>query len=342
MLFLGTEHGVYLSFDEGNYWQSLSLNLPDVPVTGIAVKENDVVISTHGRSFWVLDDIETLRQLELEIMRSGFHLFKPADAIRRVIPAVVDYYVKEPNHMISVEILDTDAQKVRILHEGRITKSGMHRLKWDLRYSGATVFPNIILEGGNPAKGPWASPGRYQVRLVMDGEEQKQWFNLKKDPRLTDVTEADLRAQFELAMKIRDSESAANQGVILIRELRSQIENRMIRTDDPKLSKMARTLITKISAVEKELYQVKNQSPKDKIAFSIKLNDRLTGLRSHLEMGDGRPTQAYYQVFEELRAELETRLDELERILHDDMPRLNNLLRQSNIDQIQLPIKVRR
>jgi photosystem II stability/assembly factor-like uncharacterized protein len=96
LLYAGAEHGVYISFNDGASWQNLSLNLPDVPVTGLVVEERDLVIATHGRSFWVLDDIDILRQFDSKIQGSEYHLFKPADAIRRSVPAVVDYYVKQP------------------------------------------------------------------------------------------------------------------------------------------------------------------------------------------------------------------------------------------------------
>ena len=336
LLYIGTEHGVYVSFDDGNYWQSLSLNLPDVTVTGIAVKQNDLVIATHGRSFWVIDDIEVLRQLDPEMLSAEFNLFKPADGIRRVSPAAIDYYLKEPNHKVSVDILDADGRVVRTLYNGTVEEKGLYRLNWNLRYTGAAVFPNIILEGGNPRRGPWAPPGRYQARIVVNGKEQKQWFSVRKDPRLTDVTDADLKAQFDLALKIRNSESAANEGVILVRNLRAQVEDRLNKKDDSKLRKAAKRFIEGISAVEKELYQVKNQSPKDKIAFPIKLNDRLTGLRRHLEAGDGPPTKAYYQVFKELSTELKDHLNKLDGILQNEIPRLNQELKRLNLDTIVL------
>jgi photosystem II stability/assembly factor-like uncharacterized protein len=334
LLYAGTEHGVYVSFDEGDNWQTLSMNLPDVTITGIAVKENDLVIATHGRSFWIMDNIESLRQLKPKMIIAESHLFKPADAIRRAVPAALDYFVKEPNRKVLVDILDAEGREVQTLYDGAIEKQGMHRVSWNLRYAGATVFPNIILEGGNPRRGPWAPPGRYQARLVVDGKEQKQWFNVKKDPRLTDVTDADLKTQFDLALKIRDCESAANEGVICIRNLKAQVENRLSKSDDRKLRATARNFIERISAVEQELYQVKNQSSKDKIAFPIKINDRLTGLRSNLEQGDGPPTRAYYKVFEELSAELTIHLQALKRILQENVPRLNEELERLGLSRI--------
>ncbi len=334
LLYAGTEHGVYVSFNDGGSWQSLSFNLPDVTVTGLVVEERDLVISTHGRSFWVLDDIETLRQLDSNIQDAEFHLFKPADAIRRLVPMVVDYYMKKPSEEVLVEILDSEGQHVRTLYEGKVMREGMHRHSWNLRYPGAVSFPGIVLEGGNPRRGPWAPPARYQIRLAVDGKEKKRTFNIKKDPRLTDVADADLKAQFHLALKIRDKESAANGSVILIRNLKAQVEDRLSKTADRNLRKTAKLFVERISAVEKELYQVKNQSPKDKIAFPIKLNDRLTGLRSHMERGDGPPTEAYFQVFEELSAELTIHLQALERILRESLPRLNKELERLGLGRI--------
>jgi photosystem II stability/assembly factor-like uncharacterized protein len=334
LLYAGTEHGVYISFNDGDCWQSLSLDLPDVPVTGLVVEERDLVIATHGRSFWVLDDIETLRQLDSSIQDSEFYLFKQGDAIRRSVPAVVDYYVKQPGRKVFVEILDAEGQHVRTLYEGTIESEGVHRHSWDLRYPGAVVFSGIILEGGNPKRGPWAPPDQYQSRLVVRGQEQKCWFNVKKDPRLTVVTDADLKAQFDLALKIRDKESAANEGVILIRNLKAQVEERLSKTDDQKLRKTAEKFVERISMVEEELYQAKNQSPKDKIAFPIKLNDRLTGLRSHLERGDGLPTKGYYQVFEELSAKLTIQRQALERILRENIPSLNKELERLGLGTV--------
>ena len=155
-----------------------------------------------------------------------------------------------------------------------------------------------------------------------------------KDPRLTDVTEADLVAQFELALQIRDAESAANEGVIFIRDLKAQVAERLSPTTSETLRETAHRFVEQISEVEGELYQVRNQSPKDKIAFPIKLNDRLTGLRSHLERGDAAPTQAYQRVFQELSAELTAHLGALEQALRDDLPPLNEALERLGLPRI--------
>ena len=340
LLYAGTEHGVYVSFDDGALWSNLSFNLPDVPVTGLVVEERDLVISTHGRSFWVLDDIATLRQLDADLVTTSPLLFEPADAFRRSVPAVVDFYVPGPSRRVLLEVLDDEGRHVRTLFEGA-RGEGTHRQTWNLRYSGAVTFEGIVLEGGNPAVGPWAPPGRYQVRLSIDGVELLRSFALRRDPRLTGVTDADLLAQFRLAQAIRDQESAANGSVLMIRDLTAQVEASIRRSDDPRLHALAQSFIERIEAVERELYQVRNQSPKDKIAFPIKLNDRLTGLRTRLERGDAAPTVAYRGVFQELSGQLSVQLNLLDEAVRRDLPRLNAELTGAGLPAIVVSTPLR-
>ncbi|HSR41935.1 MAG TPA: hypothetical protein VLL48_07180, partial [Longimicrobiales bacterium] len=335
LLYAGTEHGVFVSFDDGGSWRDLGLDLPDTPVTGLVVEERDLVISTHGRSFWVLDDIETLRQIDDAVFAAGAHLFEPADAIRREVPAVVDYHLGSGGSTVRVEILDAAAEHVRTLFEGR-PGPGVHRVRWDLRYPGAVAWEGIVLEGGDPTEGPWAPPGRYQARLSVDGAARTASFRLHRDPRLEDVSDADLVAQFELARAIRDAESEANGSVLLIRDVRAQLEAKLSGSADGGLQERASRFLREVGAVEAELYQVRNQSPKDKIAFPIRLNDRLTGLRSHLERGDAAPTRAYLRVFEELSTELEAHMAELDGLLGEELPRLNRALADAGLGRVEV------
>ena len=336
LLYAGTERGVFVSFDVGSSWSNLSFRLPDTPVTGLSVEERDLVISTHGRSFWVLDDIETLRQLNADVAAADVHLFQPADAIRRSVPAVIDFRAGQPGaegRRAHLDILTDDGEHVRTLIDESVA-SGTQRARWNLRYPGAVTFDGIVLEGGNPAVGPWAPPGRYRARLTVDGLTREATFDVHPDPRLGDTPAAVFTDQFRLAMAIRDAESRANTSVLLARDLRSQADAIVARSDDTGLRDLVSRFAAAVEAVAGELYQLRNQSPKDKIAFPIKLNDRLTGLRSHLERGDGTPIGAYQEVFDELSAELEAHLQDLERLLSDRLPRLNRQLEEAGLPQI--------
>lgn len=341
LLYAGTEHGMHVSFDDGAHWSSLSANLPDTPVTGLVVEDRDLVISTHGRSLWVMDDVETLRQIDARLASEDAHLFRPADAIRRDVPAVIDYRVRGSGRSVRVEILDTQGRLVRTLFEG-VRSGGTYRVRWNLRYPGAVTWEGIVLEGGNPAAGPWAPPGRYRARLTVDGEQWVESFDVLRDPGLTNVTDADLVAQFELAIAIRDAESRANSRVLLIRDLRDQVERSTAASSDAdaRVREAVGGFLEHAGAIEAELYQVRNQSPKDKIAFPIKLNDRLTGLRNRLESGDGRPAQAYRDVFDELSAELAELVERLDTLLADELPKLNEELRRAGLSEVRVPSRI--
>jgi len=305
-------------------------------VTGLSVEERDLVISTHGRSFWVLDDIETLREVDADLARADVHPFQPANAVRRSVPAVIDFRAGQPGtegRRTRLDILTNGGDHVRTLVD-EVVDEGTHRARWNLRYPGAVTFDGIVLEGGNPAVGPWAPPGRYRARLTVDGMAYEAAFDVHPDPRLGDVPATAFTDQFRLAMAIRDAESRANTSVLLARDLRSRADAIVAATDDGGLRDLVSRFAAGIEAVAGELYQLRNQSPKDKIAFPIKLNDRLTGLRSHLERVDGTPIDAYQAVFAELSAELEAHLGTFEQMLSDRLPRLNRRLDEAGLPQI--------
>ena len=326
MLFLATEHGVYVSFNKGDLWQTLQLNLPDTPIRDLVVKDNDVVLGSHGRGFWILDDIGPLRQLTPELAKQDKICFQPTDAIRGISELVVPYYLKEQADSVVIEILD-ESGKVIDTFTGKeatykpdpnlpwwlrggsstpTTAAGMNNFTWDLRYKGATSFEGMIIWSARPTRGPKAPLGKYQARLTA-GDFTKTWpFEIKMDPNLKGITKADLQEQFDLAIKIRDKTSLANQAVIDIRKMRNDLQKK-VKTGALTDSAIE-SVVKKMTAVEEDLYQVKNQSAQDPLNFPIKLNNRLASLRRSLENGDAKPTDGAYQVFKELSAELDGHL----------------------------------
>ncbi len=364
LLYAGTEHGIYVSFDNGDHWQSLSLNLPDTQVSDIVVEAHDVVIATHGRSMYVLEDVDVLRQLTAETAGAAIHLYQPREAIRSVNQAAFYYYLKEPAEKITIEILDAKGQRIRSFtgiraeetaprrpdgpapaadEEGgpgapprtRLTNAGLTRFNWDLRYSGATVFPGMVLWSANAGNGPVAVPGNYQVRLTVGTHIETQNFTVKMDPRPAGITQKDLQEQFDLAMKIRDKTSEANQAVIRIREIKKQAKERVEKAKDPSVTAAAEALSKSLSAVEEEIYQVRNQSNQDPLNFPIKLNNRIAALRRSVETGDARPTNASYVVFKELSTELDLQLGKLKTVESSELATLNRLLAAKNLEAVK-------
>lgn len=338
LLFAGTEHGVIVSFDDGMSWQSLALNLPDTQVPDLVVEGNDLVIATHGRSFYILDNIGPLRELAPQVVAAALHLFQPADAIRRLDQVVIDYLLKAEARSVRIEILDNDGKVIRSYTssdgEPPSRRAGLNRFTWDLRYQGATVFPGMIMWVGSPI-GPIAAPGSYQVRVTADGQTRTQRFRILRDPRATDLTDADIQEQFTLALKIRDRISEANEGVILIRSLKQQILDRTEKAKDEQIAAAGESAIRRLSEVEQQLYQVKLRSELDAVTYPVMLNNRLANLKLSIETGDGRPTPQAYAAFQMLSSELDAQLGKLTDTLKNEVAQLNSLLNARRIEPIK-------
>jgi photosystem II stability/assembly factor-like uncharacterized protein len=367
LLYAGTQHGIYVSFNDGERWESLSLNLPDTQVCDIIVEKNDLVITTHGRGFYILDHLGPLR--EHDAATADAHLFKPEDGIRSAGGARIAYLLKKPVQKLTVEILDGKGQVLRTFTGsapaagggrgggrgggggaeagegeggggrggfGQVNPpmtAGLHNVTWDLRHASATSFPGMVLWGGGVA-GPAVLPGNYQVRLTADGKTLTQPLIVKKHP-LIQVTDADLQEQFALASQIRDKLSEANNAVIQIRKIKQTVAERIKQSNDNAQLKAAGTTLTKnLSAVEAEIYQVRNQSNQDPLNFPIKINNRLAALLSMVNRGDGKPIGNALPVFNDLKAELKVQTDQLARVLSADLATFNAEARRLNLEVV--------
>ena len=360
LLYAGTEHGIYVSFDAGAQWQSLALNLPDTQVPDLVVEENDLVIATHGRSFYVLNDIGVLRQLKPEVTGESVHLFEPRPAIRSVNQAAIDYYLKQAVEKVTVQILGSDGALIREFtgspeddkkkKEGDEEDSeffgppapkpparsaGTNRFTWDLRYPGAKTFEGLIMWGARPDQGPLAPPGEYQARLLVNGLTQTAKLRVLKDPRLTNVTEADLSEQFRLASQVRDKVTEANEMVISIRSIKKQLKERTGQIKDPALNAASERLEAKLNAVEEDVYQVRNRSNQDPLNFPIKLNNQLAALARSIETGDARPTDQSYVVLRELTARLDALKAKLDDALKTNLDQVNGILAQKGLSRVE-------
>jgi photosystem II stability/assembly factor-like uncharacterized protein len=354
LLFLGTENGVYASFDAGENWESLQLNLPVTPIRDLVIKNDDVVLGTHGRSFWILDDIAPLRELNTTTAASNLHFFKPADPIRGIYNLNVQYYLNEKVDSVEVSILDASGKLVQKFvgnqevfkqdnsvpyweRDGNTkptTAKGINAFSWNLRYAGATTFPGMIIWDGRPQVGPKAVPGKYKVLVKANGLEQSHEIDIKMDPNLKGISVEDLTKQFQLAMQIKEKESEANEAVKEIRKLKPQVENQKSGVKDSMLLKEMNAVIMALQKVEEDLYQVKNQSGQDPLNFPIKLNNRLSSLRRSVETGDARPTDASYVVFAELSKELSILLTSKLSIQNNSLKSLNEKLVKAGLKSI--------
>jgi len=179
---------------------------------------------------------------------------------------------------------------------------------------------------GAGTSGPAVPPGRYTARLVADGTTLSTPLKVVRNPRLTDVTDADLRAQFAFARKVRDKAEEANQAVIRIRRVKAQVADRLKKSNDATLKSKADTLVAHLSAVEENIYQVRNQSGQDPLNFPIKVNNRLATLLSMAESGDGAPTNNMPEIFGIMSTELKGYTDRLAVVWKTDLVAVNREL----------------
>ncbi len=337
LLYAGTESGMYISFDDGAHWTSFQRNLPAVPTTDLAWKDNDLVVATQGRSFWVMDDISLLHQLSEEVASSDMWLFKSSPLVRGAGSSVaLRYYFKEAP--------DSTGTVMRILEEeGTIIKTyesesldlapGTHTFRWNTRYEDAESFEGLIMWSGS-VQGPRAAPGKYRARLVANADSVEVPFEIKMDPR-SSSTQQDLRAQFEFLIGIRDKLSETHKAIKRIRSVRSQIQGVSERKDATEEVKAAAdSLVNRISAIEEALYQTKNQSRQDPLNFPIRLNNKLAAVGASASIGKYRPTDQAIEVRDDLTRRIDEQLAMLKAILELEVPALNEMIRVSGVPAI--------
>jgi photosystem II stability/assembly factor-like uncharacterized protein len=299
LLYAGSETGVHVSFNDGESWRSLQLNLPTAPIHDLVVKNDDLVLATHGRSFWILDDVSPLRQYSEDIAKQEVHLYTPATATRfqnsseeppkpvlvgenPPAGAVVYYFLKDkPKGETTLEILNSAGSVIRKYSsdktealdeplnpddkkpEKQITlEAGMNRFVWDLRYEGASRVPGYYLwDYKDGRRGPLAVPGQYQVRLTVDGKSQMAPLEVKLDPRVN-VAPADLQKQFDLLMQIRDELSRVYDAVNQIQDVRAQLDGLQKRLP---ASDSTKPLLTAAEELDQKLLLVRDDTVQMKI-----------------------------------------------------------------------------
>ena len=328
LLYAGGEHGVWVSFDDGKNWKSLSLNMPDTQISDLIVTDKDIVVGTHGRSIYILDDISPLREMA-KINFDKHYLFKPYYAARRLQSGEIKYYLSDEVNSLNLKILDSEGRVV-IEKDGSVDNSveenswygsdngnpsmekGLNTFLWNLRYEGATQFDGMIIWSARPQLGPIAPPGTYKIILTVDEKVYNTSIDLIKDPRI-EVSDDEINVQFKFAMEIMYQTDLANKKVIEIRKIKEviakDIENKKM-SDRKKIN----SLLSKLELIESSIYQVKNQSGQDPLNFPIKVNNRLAYLRKSVESGDGLPTNGSREVFRVLKEELSGYISRLDKV----------------------------
>ncbi|MEC7798481.1 MAG: glycosyl hydrolase [Candidatus Neomarinimicrobiota bacterium] len=368
LLYAGTETGMYVSFNDGRDWQSFQLNLPIVPITDLVVKENDLVVATQGRSFWILDDLTPLHQLNNKVAGSKLHLYKPRDTYRLNAGGgwggpsptwganppngiMTFYYLNEELNKDSefkLEFMESDGDVIKTFTNKKDmknpspiadTKKGMNRFVWNMRYPDAKKVPNAVMWGGTHI-GPKAVPGQYKVKMTVDGKSQTQTFNILKDPRVS-TTQSDFQDQFDLLMDIRNRTTEINEKILTIRSIKDQINTltslmKESGFKNENLTKAGKELVKSLSTIEEELIQVKSKSRQDPLNYPIKLDNKIAALVRVVSSVDARPTAQSYDVLEDLVSQAQVHYKKLNKVLTDDLYRFNNMVSDAAVPAVMI------
>ena len=377
LLFAGTETGAYVSFDAGASWQSLRRNMPPVSVNNMLVKDDDLVVATAGRGFWILDNISALRQITPAVTSASAHLFKPEPAIRRAggrgffreggrfpgvqyssgsgmsvafqdLPgpdgvvrptyldggqnppagAVIEYYLKQvPTEAVTLSIVDAKGQEIRQFSNQtkggpRLpARAGTNRFLWDMRYPAARVgdstvpLPSMSAPRSSP---PPALPGRYTARLTVGSERYEQPLEVRRDPN-TGVTDADLQAQFDLALQVREKLSEVNDGVRRVHEAQQKVAK--IEQGTSGAAPQVAAVKEKLRTIEGLLTRIPGRNP---LYLPPKaLDNKLAAFSSQVAGREARPTKQMYDVFAYLSQGADDALRQLAGVIDKDLPALS-------------------
>jgi photosystem II stability/assembly factor-like uncharacterized protein len=365
LLYAGTEYGMYISYDDGANWKPFQLNLPVVPITDLTIKNNDLVVATQGRSFYVLDDLSVIQQLSASVLQKPLHVFVPDPAWRIQAGgfgsrsgqpanaganppngAVINFYVKEAvdTTKASVTIMDrnkkvirtfsTDAKEARDKME---LSKGMNRFIWNLQYPEAERVDGMILWNGVPGS-VMAPPGEYLFKVKVGNETAEGNLLVKADPNYK-ITQAEYEEQFNFLQTVMGKFNEVQKAIKDIRALRSQINDftgRQEKDSVKEVKAMADSITKQLTAVEETFYQTKAKSSQDVLNYPIRLNDKLSGLFDAANSGNMAPPKQVKDVYAQLAKQCDEQLAKYKKIKEEEVAKLNQLIRDKAVPVIGL------
>ena len=359
LLYAGTETGMYISFDDGNNWKPFQLNLPIVPITDLAIKDNNLIVATQGRSLWIIDDLTVLHQLYASNSEAN-KLFKPKDTYRmrggsrkgsktegaNHPNGVITYFnldsFDEKKDEVSLTYFDTKGDSIKTFStknkkKDKLTvKKGMNQFVWDMAYDGAEMLDGMILWWAS-LDGPKAIPGTYKVHLNVNGTAIPQTFNIVADPR-AESTLTDMQRQFDFIKDVNKTMDDAHKSIKKIRNINEQLIAFEVQYKDnetvKELIEKAKILKEAFTKIEEALYQTKNRSGQDPLNFPIRLTNKLGHLNSLVGMGDFAPTQQDIVVKDELSSKIKEQLDTFNTLINDEITAFNEAFNNKQLNYL--------
>lgn len=344
LLYAGTELGIFLSFDRGAHWTDFRLGLPRLPVVDMVVhpRDNDLIIATHARGFYSLDDVTPLQELARNLDKK-IALFKPMRATRyfpisdvsslgnrvwvarnKPYGATISYYLQTPAQgRVELAILDQNGSTLQTLSGPG--SAGINRAAWNLRQVGCAAGPTPPRPGGRGgAEGTRAMPGDYKVRLTALGETAEQTLTVRVDPRVQ-VSAADLGAYQDTVTRLVNMQCSIDQAMARITSLNRQLSDERIPAN---LHSQAAQLKTGLQAIGVDL------SPDPRDPEHLNLRGKIAWMSTQVQNYTGRPTQVQLEYTANFEQQLQPLLQRLDAAIKGDLTKLNQSLRAANLPEI--------
>ena len=361
LLYAGTETGMYISFNDGQSWKPFQQNLPIVPITDLAIKDNNLVVATQGRSLWIIDDLTVLHQQDVANNAKSAILYGPKDSYRtkgraRTTPSktagqnhpsgvVTHFYLKEMGDEDKVALtyttmtgdtLATYSTGAKKREEKLKVKAGGNTHNWNTRGEGAERLKGMIFWAAS-FNGPKAVPGQYQVHLNVNGENQTKTFRILPDPR-AEVSVAQMQEQHDFISEINSTVDRAHKYIKKIRKINSQLKAFQEQYKDDErtadLRKKAKGLQDSLGTIEKALYQTKNRSNQDPLNFPIRLTNKLAHLNALVSRDDFPPTAQDKAVKQELSRKINTQLTAFDALVTKKINAFNKEFNELKLDYL--------
>lgn len=373
LLYAGAERGFYVSFNGGANWQPLQLNLPVVPITDLIQHDNDLVVSTAGRAFWILDDVSALQQYKGSFGDAVAKIYAPKTTVRfssfsppwlpENIPGIgrnpldgviLDYYLKEKadTNLLTLEILDASGNVIRTYTNKKDetfkpypggpspapvipSEAGLNRYAWDFRTEGIGGVQGAFVYGDY--RGYRVAPGQYRARLTHKDIVSEAPIEVVADPRIS-VNPADWTAQQQLLERLTKDLRNMHEAVTNLRKVKKQLAARNEALKDlenqEEMMKQGEDLIKKIDAWEANIVESRQTNFQDVINWPSKLNAEFFDLRSKVDVHDPRITQGVRDRLRDLETQWNAHQAALRDLISKDVVAYNQLFKEQNIPAV--------
>jgi hypothetical protein len=327
-------------------------------VTDLTIKNNDLVVATQGRAFYVLDDLSMVQQKGETLPDQNLKVFEVNEAFRTEGSfgrrntnrkgavhnagenppngVIFNYYLHNPNDSSAVSIslydkrnklIKTFSKKSKEEGDKIDFKPGMNQFVWDMLYPPGEKVEGMILWNGGVGSIK-AAPGKYKARFRYEKDSVEVLFTIKGNPNYN-LNASDYDAQVDFLLKIRDKFNEVQKGIKNIRSLRSQIQDftgKMDKQANKDIQSMADSIQKSLTATEEALYQTKSKSGQDVLNFPIRLNDKLAGLYGVASSGENPPSKQEIETYADLEGQSDVQLNRLKKLMQEDIPRLNKMI----------------